>query len=138
MISGPTSEIQAIVSIFMHIANADLKLKGEEIEVIFNAIHEFYPRPEEERLRLNEQIATFMHEPLSLKDSIALIKQSSTPLQSAVFLQTLLLSVSDGDVDFFEEAILKRVAQELFGTDPDNGIDELIAELKRQMSIPNK
>ena len=35
MISGPTSEIQAIVSIFMHIANADLKLKGEEIEVIF-------------------------------------------------------------------------------------------------------
>ena len=46
--------------------------------------------------------------------------------------------MKDGDVDFFEEAILKRVAQELFGTDPDNGIDELIAELKRQMSIPNK
>ena len=131
-------EIVAIVSILMHVSNADNELDNEEIEKIFETVHTFYPKAHAEKLKLNEIVARVMQQPLALHEALSIVKNSATPLQAALLIQTALLTASDGDIHFFEEALLRVISQELFGTEQDEATDDLIAKMKFRLEFPEK
>ena len=125
-----TRNIHAIVSIFTHFAGADSKITDEEILFIFASVRKYFGQ--HDKVELTVKISAFMKSPLSLREAIDIVK-AHPELALSLVLQSTLLIYLDQDIDFFEETVLRVVSKELFNTEVDSPIEELIAKLKQSL-----
>ena len=127
MSANPTKEIHALVSIFTHFAGADNKISDEEILFIFATMLKYYSHLD--KIDLTRLISELMDEPLSLKESIDMIKKNPQ-ISLHIMLQSTMLVSLDRNIDFFEETVLRVVSKELFNIEANDPIEELITQLK--------